>query len=69
MEKVSKLIKSLLNGKVLGPNGIFNEVFKIVALIIIKNLAEITSRCFTSKIIPKHLKEFITIVLRNFFPK
>jgi len=37
----------------------------VVALVIIKDLAEVASRYFTSKIILKRLKEFITIVLRK----
>ena len=64
-KKVNKLIKSLLNRKALRPNGILNEVFKVVILVIIKNLAEIASHCFTSKIILKRFKEFITVVLRK----
>jgi len=43
IKEVSKLIRSLLNGKVLGLNSILNKVFKVVALIIIKNLTEIIS--------------------------
>jgi len=64
-EEISKLIRSLLNGKVLGLDGILNKVFKVVALVIIKDLAEVTSHCFANRIIPKSLKEFITIVLRK----
>ena len=37
-KKMSKLIKSLSNGKVPKPNGIPNEVFKTVASVIIKKL-------------------------------
>jgi len=35
----------------------------MVAPIIVKNLIKITSYCFTSGIIPKSLKKFITVVL------
>jgi len=42
-EKISKLIRSLLNGKVLGLDSIPNKVFKVVALVIIKDLTEIAS--------------------------
>jgi len=35
----------------------------VVTLVIIKDLVEVASYCFTSGIIPKSLKEFITIVL------
>jgi len=64
-EEISKLIRSLLNRKALGLNGILNKVLKIVALVIIKDLAEAASYCFTSGIIPERLKESITIVLRK----
>jgi len=62
-EEINKLIKSFLNGKVLGLNGILNKGFKVIVLIIIKDLIEIASHCFASKIILKSLKEFIIIVL------
>ena len=64
-EEISKLIRSLLNGKALGLNGILNKVFKIIALVITKDLIEVTSYYFTSGIILESLKEFITIVLRK----
>ena len=35
-EEISKLIKSLLNRKALGPDGILNKVLKVVALVIKK---------------------------------
>jgi len=69
IKEISKLIRSLLNGKALGLNNILNKVFKIVALVIIKDLVKITSYYFASRIILKSLKEFITVVLykeRNF---
>jgi len=62
-EKISKLIKSLLNNKVLGLNGILNKFFKIVALVIIKDLVKTASYYFANKIIPKSLKKFIIMVL------
>ena len=37
IEETSKLIKSLLNDKVLRLNGIPNKVFKVVTLVIIKD--------------------------------
>jgi len=43
IEEVNKLIRSLLNRKALGLDGILNKVFKVVALVIIKNLAEVAS--------------------------
>jgi len=65
IEEISKLIRSLLNGKALGPDGILNEVLKMVALVIIKNLVEVASHCFTNGTIPESLKESITVVLRK----
>jgi len=65
IEEISKLIRSLLNGKALGLDSIPNEVLKVVALVIIKDLVEVASYCFTSGIILESLKESITIVLRK----
>jgi len=65
IKEISKLIRSLLNGKVLGLDGILNEVFKVVALVIIKDLTKTASRCLASGIILKRLKEFIIVVLRK----
>jgi len=65
IEETSKLIKSLLNDKVLRLNGIPNKVFKVVTLVIIKDLAEIANYCFINGIILKNLKEFIIVVLRK----
>ena len=48
-EKISKLIRSLLNGKALKPNGILNEVFKMAALVIAKDLTKAASYCFANK--------------------
>jgi len=63
IEEIGKLIRSLLNRKALGLDSILNEVLKVVTLVIIKDLAEVASYCFTSGIILKSLKEFITVVL------
>jgi len=63
MEKVNKLIKSLLNKKVLGLDSILNKVFKIIALVIAKSLIKVASYCLTNRIILKRLKKSITIVL------
>ena len=63
IEEISKLIKGLLNGKALGPDGIPNEVLKVVALVIKKDLAEAASYCFTNGIVLESLKESITAVL------
>jgi len=46
IKKINKLIKSLLNGKALGLDGISNKGFKVIALIIIKDLAKMASYCF-----------------------
>jgi len=62
-EKISKLIRSLLNKKALRLDSILNKVLKVAALVIVKNLIEVASHCFTSRIILKSLKEFIIIVL------
>jgi len=62
-EEISKFIRSLLNKKALGPDGILNKVLKVAALVIAKDLAEVASHCFTSGIILKSFKKSITIVL------
>jgi len=62
-EEISKLIRSLLNRKALGLDSILNKVLKVATLVIAKDLVETASYCFASGIIPKSLKEFITIVL------
>ena len=64
-EEINKLIRSLLNRKALRLDSIPNKVLKVVALIIIKDLAEAASYYFTSGIILESLKESITIVLRK----
>ena len=63
IEEIGKLIRSLLNKKALGLDSILNKVLKVVALVIIKDLAEVASYYFTSGIILESLKEFIIIVL------
>ena len=63
IEEISKLIRSLLNGKALGLDSILNKVLKAVALVIIKDLVEVASYYFTNGIILESLKESITIVL------
>jgi len=63
IEEISKLIRSLLNRKALRLDSILNEVLKVAVLVIIKDLVEVASYCFASRIILKSLKEFITVVL------
>jgi len=62
-KKLVSLLGVFLNRKALGLDGIPNKVLKVVALVIIKDLAEVASYCFASGIILKSLKESITIVL------
>ena len=64
-KEINRLIKSLLNGKALRPNNIPNKVFKVIALVITKDLIKAVSYCFINKIILKSLKEFIMVVLRK----
>jgi len=65
IEEISKLIKSLLNGKALGLDSILNKVFKVVALSIIKDLVKIASYCYANGVILKRLKKNIIIVVRK----
>ena len=62
-QEINKLIRSLLNGKILKLDGILNKVFKIIVLIITKDLAEVVNYYFINKIILKSLKKFIIVVL------
>ena len=63
IEKISKLIRSFLNSKALGLNSILNKIFKMVVLIIVKDLIKIINNYFINKIILKSFKEFIIVVL------
>jgi len=65
IKEISKLIRSLLNRKVLGLNSIPNKVLKVAALVIAKDLVKVASYCFTSRIILKSLKKSIIIVLHK----
>jgi len=65
VEKINKLIKSLLNKKALGLNSILNKVFKVVALVIIKDLIEIISYYFASRTIIKSRKYIAIIKFKN----
>ena len=63
IKEINKLIESLPNGKALGPNNIPNEVFKMVALVIKKDLVKAANYCFANGIVPKNLKKSIIIIL------
>ena len=65
IKEINKLIKSLLNGKALRPNSILNKVFKVIVLIIAKDLAKVVNYCFINGTIPKSFKKSITVVLRK----
>jgi len=65
IKKINKLIRSFLNKKALGLNNILNKVFKMVILVIVKNLAKVISYYFISKIILKSLKKKLIMVLRK----
>jgi len=65
IEEISKLIRSLLNGKALGPDGIPNKVLKMVTPVIIKDLVKAASHYFANGTILESLKESITVVLRK----
>ncbi len=63
IKEINRLIKSLLNGKALRLNNILNKVFKVIVLVITKDLVKVASYCFINGIIPESLKESITVVL------
>jgi len=62
IKEISKLIRSFLNSKILGLNSILNKVFKVVILVIAKDLTEVTSYYFINGIILKSFKKFIIVV-------
>ena len=64
-EKINRLIKGLLNRKALGPDSILNKVFKVIALVIAKDLAKTVSYCFINGIIPESLKKSIMVILHK----
>ena len=64
-KEINKLIKSLLNGKALRPNNILNKVFKVIALIITKDLTKTASYYFTNGTILKSLKKSIMVILHK----
>jgi len=57
-KEINKLIRRFLNNKVLKLNSILNKVFKVVILVIIKDLTKIVSDCFVNRIILKKFKNF-----------
>jgi len=63
IKKINKLIRSFLNKKALGLDGILNKVFKIVILVIIKDLIKVTNYYFVNGIILKNFKKSITVAL------
>ena len=65
VEKIGKLIKKILNRKTLKLDSILNKIFKVIALVIVKDLTKVTSYYFASEIIPKSFKKSIIIVLRK----
>src|SRR6266702_4767362 len=65
IKEINRLIKSLLNGKALGLNNIPNKVFKVVVLIIAKDLTKAVSYCFINETIPENFNKFITMVLHK----
>ena len=63
IKEINKLIKSLPNKKALKLNNMLNKVFKVVALVIKKDLVKIASYYFVNKIILRNLKKSIIIIL------
>jgi len=64
-EQIEQTIHRLLNGKVSGSDNISNEVLKVVAPLIKKNLTQAISKCFTKGVTPRSFQEFITVVLQK----
>jgi len=62
-EQIEQAIHRLPNGKVSGSDNISNEVLKVVASLIKKNLTQAISKCFTKGATPRSFWEFTTVVL------
>jgi hypothetical protein len=64
-EEISELVRKLPNNKAPGPDEIPNEILKIVVPETAQSLAKASSQCLAGGMMPRQLKESITIVLRK----
>ena len=64
-EELEDTIRKLPNGKAPGPDRIPNEVIKLIALVISKDLAQAISHCLADRSLPLRYKESTTVVLRK----
>jgi reverse transcriptase-like protein/retrotransposon-encoded endonuclease len=64
-EEIEQLIRKLPNGKAPGPDGIPNEILKVIAPMISGYLAQAINTLLVEGQLPGYLKESITIVLRK----
>jgi len=62
-EQIEQTIHRLSNDKVFGSDNISNEVLKVVAPLIKKNLTQAISKCFTKSATSRSFQEFTTVVL------
>ena len=62
---VANMIAKLPNGKAAGPDGISNELLKLIAPDIKEDLAQAISKLFSTGSLPPTLKESTTVVLRK----
>ena len=59
------MVLYLPNRKASGPDGILNEVLKILGSSILEDLAQAISRAFADGTLPARYKESVTIALRK----
>jgi len=64
-EQIEQAIHRLPNGKVPGPDNISNEVLKMVASLIKKDLTQAISKCFIKGVTPRSFQESTTVVLQK----
>jgi Reverse transcriptase (RNA-dependent DNA polymerase)/Endonuclease-reverse transcriptase len=64
-EELEDIIRKLPNEKAPGPDGIPNEVLKLIAPVISKDFAQAISNCLAGGSLPLKYKESTTVVLRK----
>ena len=64
-KQLEEVIRKLPNGRAPGPDGIPNEILKVIAPIVSKDLAHAISKQLESGMIPNSYKESTTVVLRK----
>ena len=64
-EQIERTISKLPNGKAPGPDGIPNEVLKVISSDIAKDLAQAITQQFRDGTVPDSFRETTTVALRK----